>query len=66
MEDLTKSQKAKIDAIKCAQKALKKHSRRSNAAKAVEAQIWNVVIAGGCWNLLLDRVAQLSKRYEGI
>jgi hypothetical protein len=54
---------AKMNAIRCAKKALKKYSRRSNAAKKVVAQIWNVVLAEGCEVVLMDLVEQLHKRY---
>jgi len=46
-----------------ANEALKKYTRRSKAAKAVDKQMWNVVLAGGCRNKLDDLVKALERRY---
>jgi len=53
----------KMRAIRCANRALRKYSRRSNAAKKVVAQIWDVVLAEGCEVVLIDLAEQLHKRY---
>jgi len=53
----------KMKAIRCATKALTKYSRRSNAAKKVVAQIYNILLAEGCEVVLTDLVEQLHERY---
>jgi len=53
----------KMKALKCAKEALKKYSRRSNAAKEVERQALNVILADGCEVLLMDKIKQLYARY---
>lgn len=54
----------KVDSLKRAYNALKKYSKRSAIAKRVEKQMYNVVIANGCWNKLNSLVDELVKKYS--
>jgi len=55
----------KTQAIERAANALKKYSKRSNLARQVDAQIWNVILAGGCVNRLEQLTEALISKYEG-
>jgi hypothetical protein len=44
-------------------KALKRHSRRSNAAKALDLHTFDVILAGGCLNKLEQMTTALNERY---
>ena len=53
----------KKEAIEKAMSALKKYSRRSNTAKELDKQIWNVVLANGCVNRLTTLTIDLENKY---
>lgn len=53
----------KTQLIEKAAEALRRHSRRSNAAKALDLQVWHVILAGGCLNKLNELTTALNERY---
>ena len=54
----------KKEALKRAADALKKYTRRSAIGKELDRQVWNVVLAGGCVNRLVELTRELQEKYE--
>lgn len=46
-----------------AKQAFADYSKRSNAAKAVDKAVWDMVLAGGCPNRVYNAVEKLVEHY---
>ena len=51
-------------AAELAKQAFKDYTKRSKAAKAVEAALWNMTLANGCPNAVYNDVEKLVAHYE--
>lgn len=54
---------SKAQAIELSSLAFKEFSKRSAAAKNVNAAVWDMVLAGGCPNAVRSAVVALTERY---
>lgn len=50
-------------AASLAKQAFTDYSKRSNAAKAVDKAVWDMVLAGGCTNSVFNAVEKLVEHY---
>jgi hypothetical protein len=54
----------KTEGYELAKIALGEYTLRSKAAKAVQVAVWNVAVASGCPNTILQTVQELFNQYS--